>query len=59
MSNYVTIEEMRAISDLIDFLEGSAQALSFECKVLDSNGDVLGRVKISDSTAYAFHPGSR
>lgn len=57
--NYLTSGELSRLLNLIDFLnaqdEAHKEAVGFEVKAYDTNGESLGTVKFSEAT-YAFFP---
>ena len=60
MSNYLTINELKYVTSLVDLLDDfpvTDADVSVTAFIYDSNGEVLGRVTYVDSGTYGFIPG--
>lgn len=53
--NYITAEELTSIAKLIELLENGVSPLGVDAKLFDSNGDILGYVRVSEGGIYAYH----
>jgi hypothetical protein len=54
---YLTLTELQELTSLVQFLtERMGLDLSFDVAVLDSNGEVVGRVRYTEGGDYGFVP---
>ncbi|QIN94200.1 hypothetical protein PP459_gp033 [Streptomyces phage Wakanda] len=53
---FMTADETRAVSDILGFLNDNlgSHEIRLESKILDSNGDVLGRIDFAEQ-GYVFY----
>jgi len=62
-NNYFTKRELQQVVALINFLttlqheDPPESGINVEAKVFDANGEVLGRVTITDGGEYGLYPG--
>ena len=60
MSNYLTMNELKFVTMLVDLLDDlpiTDADVAVKAFVYDANGEVLGRVTHVDSGTYGFYPG--